>query len=199
MTLNLSPRTLFLPLLVACGGATTGEMEEEVVKDSPVLASISAATLGDECANSSMSAGAAKPSGDAERCAPGANCESFSCRASNVQIDFSLKAQAAVKVSIVKVVLVDEKSGASLDTLSVSQPTLWNGSNYVAWDEKVQRGPSNKVSYRMSSPKWSAIGSNGLRYDGTQQKYYINLTVKTDYSEFTIRSGTLSREPEIAT
>jgi hypothetical protein len=121
----------------------------------------------------------------------------------NVQIAFiASDATAPASVSISKVVLLDMKSGATLDTLEASSPGVWNGRSYETWNEKVTPGGDLRASYDLSTPDWSTIDSSSRRSSGTSSystPFKLRVTLLIDGAEMTIESDELQREPEVAT
>ena len=121
----------------------------------------------------------------------------------NVQIAFfASDATAPASVSIAKVLLVDSRTGATVDTLEASTPGVWNGRSYETWNEKVTPGGDLKASYQLTAPKWSAIDGNGTRTSGTSSysiPYKLRISLLIDGSEVTIDSEELQREPQVVT
>ena len=166
----------------ACGGAsepvpppsegtnpgTTGPETTPTENDQKVRAKIAAASLG---------SGGFGGSGSA-----------------NVQLAFVSEATAPATVAVVKVVLVDQRNGNAVETLTASSPSVWNGSTYVSWNEKVTPGGDLRASYDLTTPNWSAMGSGS--YSIT---YRLRVTLSIDGAEVTIESDNLQREPEVAT
>lgn len=121
----------------------------------------------------------------------------------NVQIAFvASDATSPASVAISKVVLLDMKSGQTLDTLEASSPGVWNGRAYETWNEKVTPGGDLRASYNLSTPDWSTIDSSAKRTAGTSSystPYKLRVTLLIDGTEITIESDELQREPEVAT
>lgn len=116
--------------------------------------------------------------------------------AANVQLAFVSEATAPASVSVVKVVLVDQTNASAVQTLQASSPSVWNGSTYVSWNEKVTPGGDLRASYDLTTPDWSAIATGKNAYSIT---YKLRVTLSIDGAEVTIESDNLQREPEVAT
>lgn len=161
-----------------------------------VDATISAATLGDECGGS---AGAPAQGDVAGRCAdesgfaPG-GCGG--CQASNVQIAFtSGDGSNPAKIEILGVTLNDASDGSEVDQLEASNPQRWNTSGgYTAWDQTIAPKTELKASYTLSSPAWSTMSDTSY-----SRKFRLRVTVKVDGSTVVLQSAVLSREPAVAT
>lgn len=161
-----------------------------------VDATISAATLGDECG-----ASAAPAQGDvAGRCAPSesgfAPGGCGGCQQSNVQISFSASdGSAPAKIEILAVTLHDANDGAEVDQLEVSNPQKWSSSGgYSSWDQTIAPKTELKASYTLSSPAWSTMSDTSF-----SRKFRLRVTVKVDGTQVVLQSAILSREPAVAT
>ncbi|MDB5215194.1 MAG: hypothetical protein JWO86_3121 [Myxococcaceae bacterium] len=203
----------------ACtAGSTTGGLgasapvkQAEVTSPSSglkVTATISAVTLGEECANTPAAGGASCAAPSSPKAAdagsgdiaPG-GCGGF-CQGSNVQIAFTATAGTkAATVEIVSVTLHEASTGKLVDTLKSSKPQSWNGSTYAAWDQKVQPASELKASYDLTSPAWSTInGSDSSRTTNAYSTAYtLDVTLSIDGVEVTLESVAVNREPPVAT
>jgi hypothetical protein len=123
--------------------------------------------------------------------------------AANVQIAFfASDATSAASIAITKVILLDAKSGATVDTLEASSPGVWNGRLYETWNEKVTPGGDLRASYALTTPDWSTIESGAKRTTGTGSysiTYKLRISMLIDGTEITLESEELQREPEVAT
>lgn len=161
-----------------------------------VDATISAATLGDECASS----GAPAQGDVAGKCAPSesgfAPTGCGGCQQSNVQISFtSSDGSAAAKIEILAVTLHDANDGSEVDSLDASNPQKWNASGgYTAWDQTIAPKSELKASYTLSSPAWSTMSDTSY-----SRKFRLRVTVKVDGTQVVLQSAILSREPAVAT
>lgn len=186
-----------------------------------VTATISAVTLGEECANtpaagSKASTGiaasdcAAPPPSSAKEdagsgaggfaAAPG-GCGGY-CQSSNVQIAFTSTAGTkGATVEVVSVTLHDAQTGKLLDTLKSSKPQEWNGNGYAAWDQVVPPATELKASYDLTSPAWSTLnGSDSARTTNAYgTAYTLDVTLRIDGVEVTLESVAVNREPPVAT
>ena len=177
---------LLLVAMVGCTASQSGPIEpqQQVVVTPPVSgvkvsATIAAVTLGDGC-----SSGA-------------------SCADSNVQIAFNAEAGSnKTSIEVVKATVVDASSGELVDTLTSSDPQLWNGNGYAAWDQNVPAGGDLKASYTLSSPDWSKIDGKqtGRSMGGSYAKSFtLHLTLRIGGVEIILESSNLHRQPQFAT
>ena len=179
-----------------------------------VTATISAVTLGEECAASASSslAGDCAPSappstvdggsdgGGSAKGAPGGCGGTSYCQQSNVQIAFTAgKGTQSAKVEIVSVTLLDSETGNLLDTLKSSHPQVWSGNGYASWDETIKPAGDLKASYDLSAPAWSKLSASDSRLSSYSTKYKLHVTLRIDGVEITLESTDLSREPAVAT
>jgi hypothetical protein len=184
------------------GGSTSSPVDNGQLTSNSGLtvdATISAATLGDECGDSSSKAAPAQ--GDvAGTCA--ANESGFApsgcggCQASNVQISFtSGDGSIPAKIEILGVTLHDANDGSEVDQLEASSPQKWDSSGgYSAWDQTIAPKTELKASYTLSSPAWSTMSDTSYA-----RKFRLRVTVKMDGAAVVLQSAILSREPAVAT
>jgi len=194
--------------LLACGGSTIGGIEPPEAKPTTsvvvrppaagleITATMIAASLGDDCGASSMTAGDA-PSGGA--CAPlpdggASSCTGhFVCQQSNMQLSFEAEgAGGPATVKIVSVRLLEVGTDKEVDALTARDPQAWDGTKYRAWDETLASGDEKRASYKLSAPRWN--GWNSYR-----SRYVIEVVLTLDGVRRTLRSSELAREPEVAT
>jgi hypothetical protein len=182
-----------------------------------VTATISAVTLGDQCAASSTSSGfagdcAPAPTQMADAGAEGGAAKSppsntgcggpSYCQQSNVQIAFTAGAGTqSAKVEIVTVTLLDSATDKVVDTLKASHPQVWSGNAYASWDESIKPAGDLKASYDLSAPAWSTLSgtSDSRTTSSYSTKYKLLVTLRIDGVEITLESTDLSREPPVAT
>lgn len=179
-----------------------------------VTATISAVTLGDECAGvatpGSSFAGTCAPAptpdggADSAKAAPSNGCGTPTsyCQQSNVQIAFTAGAGTRnAKIEVVDVTLYDVASGKVVDVLKSSHPQVWSGNGYAAWNEQLTPSTDLKASYDLSAPAWSTInGTSSARTTSTYSaKYKVYVTLRIDGVVVTLLSTDLSREPAVAT
>jgi hypothetical protein len=193
----------FAAVLFACSGGTgtiggSGSSSNPVdngeltsANGLSVEATISAATLGEECG------GSGAPSSDfAGRCASeSGDCGSY-CQQSNVQLSFtSGDGSTPAKIEILGVTLHDAGDGSELDQLEVSNPQRWAASGgYSAWDQTIAPKTELKASYTLSSPAWSTMSDQSY-----SRKFRLRVVVKIDGTQVVLQSAILSREPAVAT
>ena len=213
---------LGLAVFACTAGSTTGgtsapQTQAQVTSPSSglvVTATISAVTLGDECAKTPASslAGDCAPTqiadsgaegGGGQRPAPG-GCGGTSsyCQQSNVQLAFTAGAGSkSAKVEIVTVTLIDAASGKTVDTLTASHPQAWSVNSYASWDETIKPAGELKASYDLTAPAWSTLSgtSDSRTTSSYSTKYKLYVTLRIDGVEITLESTDLSREPPVAT
>lgn len=180
-----------------------------------VTATISAVTLGDECAAAAGTslAGDCAPStppsnvdsgadgGGSAKGVPG-GCGTSYCQQSNVQIAFTAgTGTQSAKVEIVTVTLLDSATGKVVDTLAASHPQAWSGNAYATWDQTIKPAGELKASYDLSAPAWSTLSgtSDSRTTSSYSTKYKLHVTLRIDGVEITLESTDLSREPPVAT
>ena len=181
-----------------------------------VTATISAVTLGDECAAAAGTslAGDCAPStppssvdggadgGGSAKGVPGGCGGTSYCQQSNVQIAFTAgTGTQGAKVEIVTVTLLDSATGNVVDTLKASHPQAWSGNAYATWDQTIKPAGELKASYDLSAPKWSTLSgtSDSRTTSSYATKYKLHVTLRIDGVEITLESTDLSREPPVAT
>ncbi len=179
------------------------EQDGRVTRDASVInieASISAASLADDCGSRAESPGLI---GD---CAPppedcvGDECNSYCgfCQQSNMQLSLNYKGHdGGAEVQIDKVELLDSTGKNVLDELNAYEPKIWNGDIYTAWDEFLP-APGSKVSYNLTAPDWKQIGS-GEAWQTYSMVFYLRVTLTMEGETVAITSDEIMREPEIVT
>lgn len=159
-----------------------------------VIVAVSAVTLGDEgCSTSSgVAAFAAPPQGD---CA--GDC-SFTCRGSSVQLSIVTGQQPANVV--VTAVRLKNAQGATVATLTPSNPRAWNAANgkYVSWNQLVFPATSLQVQYDLTSPTWSTISGARVGY-GYSETYKTEVDVTVNGVPRTLQGPDAQREPPVVT
>lgn len=187
--------------LARCGGVTPLEPSADAATGTPVTVTFVSASLSDDCGEARAGAALAD-------CAPAADagaglwggCGGF-CRQSSVQLLFAAGAgDASARVSVTAVYLLDAETGARLDTLTAREPTRWDEatSAYVAWDQSVAPSSEVRGSYKLSAPNWAALDGSGARRS-YQRRLRLEVVLRVDGAERTVRSGEITREPEVVT
>ena len=194
----LTRRAVALSLLSAAVVGACGPIDAPA-SGLTVDASITAVTLADNC----PSAAAARPAGDCAAVDAGAGLVGGCgfCRQSSAQL--ALTAGAGVgsaRIAVAAVRLVDATTGATLETLTAREPQVWNNATsvYAAWDETLAHDTTLRVSYKLSAPTWSALGSATDRLAYTR-RYRLEIVLTVDGVARTVRSTEITREPEIVT
>jgi hypothetical protein len=184
-----------------------------------ITATISAVTLGEECAATAGGGTSSAPStsncvsatppstkaadgGGASGIAPSDGCGSPSsyCQGSNVQIAFNATAGSqSATVEIVSVTLLDASTGKLVDTLHASKPQSWNGNAYTTWDQSIAAAGELKASYDLTSPAWSTLSGSDTSRTAYSTAYTLNVTLRIDGVEVTLESASVNREPPVST
>jgi hypothetical protein len=204
-----------LTALACTAGSSSGEPTINGSADAPrqktitaptsglvVTATVSAVTLGDECATAAagkgVAAGTCAPSDSGADAASGCGGPSY-CQPSNVQLAFTAAAGTkSAKIEVLDVTLLDQASAQILDVLTASHPQVWSGNAYAPWDELVTPSSDMKTSYDLSAPAWSTLNAKSptSTYSTT---YKIYVTLRIDGVKLTLQLVDLSREPAVAT
>jgi hypothetical protein len=152
-------RALVLVALAACGGSSSD-------KDG-VIVKLASVTLGSDCGdNGSMPPPVEPPPEAREERREAANMAASSeaypgaaptnyCSQTAIQFAFSADHNTPVRVKVVE--LLDGK-GKYLQDLATRRPSKWDGSKYVAWDEKLAPKSPVSASYALASPDWEKLG-----------------------------------------
>ncbi len=169
-------------LFAACGAPTPVPCGANFVD-----ASLSSATLANDCPNASP---AAK---DAAGICLSDPCPSL-CRQTSIQLAFVSHDSMAATIEILAVRLVDPATGKVLDTLKSREPQRWSGEQYVAWDQQLAPGAALKATYKLSAPTY-ASDANSRLYEKT---YRVEVDVSIDGGVRTLTVDA-QREPEVVT
>jgi hypothetical protein len=118
------------------------------------------------------------------------------CDFSNVQLSLSSESiGSVVHVQIGKVALLDAATGTELQTLSAYTPVIWNGTQYVAWDESVAPSSQVKASYTLSPPAWSTLDPS-FSYS---HQYKVRIEVDAGGATVVLESPPVTRPAPFAT
>ena len=180
-----------------------------------VTATISAVTLGEECAASASSslAGDCAPSappstvdggsdgGGSAKGAPGGCGGTSYCQQSNVQIAFTAgKGTQSAKVEIVSVTLLDSSNGSVVDTLDASTPQVWNGGGYVPWNQRIAPGGDLKASYQLTAPDWARMNKTSTGSTSAYARSFkLRVKLRIDGVDVLMQSTDLHQEPVFQT
>lgn len=123
------------------------------------------------------------------------------CQQTSMQLYFRASAPASVKVK--KVELLDV-AGKYLQDLTPRLPTQWNGSAYVAWDEKVVGGNTQvSASYALAAPNWDRLGG---RMTAQTRSYHLRVVIAVGDAEHTLEKMSITPvvievhpEPDVVT
>lgn len=197
----LTRRAVVLSLLSAAVVGACGPIDAPA-SGLTVEASITAVSLADDCR--SAAAAAPRPAGDCASVDAGAGlvggCGGF-CRQSSAQLTLTAGAGVgSARIAVAAVRLVDATTGATLETLTAREPQAWNNATsvYAPWDETLAHDSTLRVSYKLSAPTWSTLGSATDRFAYTR-RYRLEIVLTVDGVARTVRSTEITREPEIVT
>lgn len=118
------------------------------------------------------------------------------CEQTSMQL--SLKAPAGEQVTVKKVELLDA-NGKLINELAATAPKKWDGSAYVAWDEKLAAGDDVVVAYALGAPDWNKIGG---RYAANGKTFQLRVTLAVGNTEKVIEKQAVSAahiEPAVPT
>lgn len=200
---------LCLLALSACSGATPLNEPDAATADVAsaqltVSAAIASASLANDCPSGGSSglADCARIARDGG--ASDSACGSF-CRQTNLQITFTVASigtpppfEPALPLSITSVRLIDQATGAELDTLTPREPQRWEGAQYVPWDNTLRGYGETRASYKLTAPNWNRIGS-GNTWSTYGRAFRLEVTVSVNGQTLVLRSGELMRAPEVVT
>lgn len=196
--------------LSACSGATPlNEPDASTADVASARLTVSAAIASASLANDCPSGGSSGIAADCARIARdgGASdsaCGSF-CRQTNLQITFTVASvgtpppfEPTLPLSITSVRLIDQATGAELDTLTPREPQRWEGAQYVTWDNTLRGYGETRASYKLTAPNWNRIG-NGNTWSTYGRAFRLEVTVSVNGQTLVLRSGELMRAPEVVT
>jgi hypothetical protein len=157
-----------------------------------VGASISSASLADDCASSGLADGAG-------RCAPDAPCPSF-CQQSQMQLllEAGDDGTEAVTIEVMEVRLIDAATGRVLQNLTPREPQKWVSDFYQPWDGLIAPSEELQASFKLSAPDWATIGG-GEPWGTYGMRFKIQVRLRVDGVDRMIESAEISRDPEVAT
>lgn len=157
-----------------------------------VAATISSATLADDCSDERLGLIA----GD---CAEDAEDGCGFCRQSTVYLQLEAsEGDGAVPVEVLEIRLIDLESGGVVDTLSAADPEIFGDDVYTTWDATIEAGETLDVRYPTSAPDWATIGG-GDAWSTHGMEFRIEMRVRIDGIERTLEFAPAMREAEIVT
>lgn len=180
-----------------CIGGSTG-LSTSPAPGFTVEASVLSASLAEDCpsATAPRLSGACAQTRDAG--AGDSACGGY-CQQSNLQLSLVASAgPGTAAVEVVSVRLLDATSGAALGTLASREPQQWSGSMYVAWDQVIEGGDNLRVSYKLSAPAWATLTS-GTGFAAYSRRFVLEVSLRIGGGVRVIRSGEITREPQIVT
>ena len=198
----------FFVVAAACSSQSTGTAEETTPQNPTtvttpssnleVKATLTAATLGEDCGEAKGSAGISAD------CAPspdGGSCGGTSfCQQSNMQFTFAVSGSTgSAKVQIVSAKLFVKGEADPFDTLDSREPQVFTSNAYAAWDEVLVPGPEVKASYKLSAPDWNALSKRSSGTSLYSQEYELEVVISIDGVKRTMRISALYREAQVAT
>ena len=195
-------RAAVLAMFAACGGNTSDK--------GGVFVELASITLADDCGTSGYMPPPSKPPPEARQeksagaeasevyCPPGGDCGDRyrGCAQTSMQLAFSAPTAAIVKVK--KVELLDGM-GKYIQDLAPRLPSRWNGSAYVAWDEKLDGGKPLSTSYALAAPNWAKLGG---RMEAQSKKYHLHVVVTVDDREHSLEKQSIQpavMQPDVVT
>jgi hypothetical protein len=118
------------------------------------------------------------------------------CELTQVQLSFSsASGNSAAHVQIPAVALLDGMTGTKLQTLSAYTPVVWNGTQYVDWDQSIPPSSQLRVNYTISPPTWSTLGPS-FTYS---HPFTLEPTILVDGASVTLESPPLTRPAPLST
>ena len=148
--------------------------------------SIASVTILEDCVNEALDEGLTEDSDSEDGWVQ-------PCRQSTMQI--AITGQGAVTSNFtIKEVRLLGPDDAVLSVVASREPSLWNGSQYSSWDQKVAPKTDIKASYKLSLGDWSSI-EKALGRNSYGPLFVIEADVAIDAVPMTIRSGKVAREP----
>jgi hypothetical protein len=118
------------------------------------------------------------------------------CDYSKIQLSFKGgTGGSTAHVTISKAAILDAVSGAELQSLNVYTPLVWNGVQYVAWDENIAPSSDLKTSYTLSPPNWTGVDPT----NSYSRKYRVRVDLSIDGALLSLESDVLTRDPPVAT
>lgn len=96
------------------------------------------------------------------------------------------------RVDIRSVRLLDNHGGV-LANLAVSEPRLWDGSQFNTWDGTIPSGQTLQVNYRLHGIDWNAIP------DSYARTYKVKLTVDVGNASAELISAETGRQAMVVT
>lgn len=186
-------RFSLLALSLALMGALPSCVSSHSSEPSLVVhASISSATLADECTDADD-----EPTGLTD-CAEGESDCGF-CRQTSVHLDIAAEGdEGEVPFEVVEIRLVSLADGSVVDTLSPGAAEVFDEDLYTDWDETIGAGEALDVRYPTEAPDWGTIGGgDSWRTHGMQ--FRIEMRVRIDGVERDLSLEPVSREAEIVT
>jgi hypothetical protein len=123
------------------------------------------------------------------------------CDFSKIQLSFTPSGgNATAHVKITKVAILDSVSGAELQSLTAYTPLVWNGAQYVPWDESIPSGAPLKASYTLSPPTWNWPAAADATSSGPYSRQYrVRVELTIDGAPATLQSEPVSQAPVVAT
>lgn len=140
----------------------------------------------------SMAPGAAMPA------RPGESMGRRACPQSTMVVELTSRAAAEAKVEIVAIALRDVQSNATVGDVVARAPTKFEGSGYVAWNERIAAGAKLNASYKLRPPSWSNVATAlGGGVDTRDRPFELEVTFAIDGKPQTVRSTEFRRPPEL--
>jgi hypothetical protein len=145
---------------LACGGKTEPGTTTPPATTAKVDISIASVALADDCGHGPTvappeptPAPAPAPAAASQDIAAGAamSMAKRACQQSSIQLRVANSTDAASKVTVQKVEILDE-AGNKVAELTPRDPSRWADDSYQTWDEQVGASETLAVSYALSAP-----------------------------------------------
>lgn len=143
----------------SCGGAADPDTVPPTNKATTLEVSIASVTLADDC-GTGPTAIPSEPAATMDEAAGGsmggasAKSQAYgdrACEQSSIQLRVANSTDAASKVVIQKVEVLDD-AGTVVAELTPRAPSRWDNDAYQAWDEQVAPSQVLQVSYALTAP-----------------------------------------------
>lgn len=192
-------RAAILIALAACGGSKSD-------KDG-VAVSLASVTLADDCGEHGYRPPPAEPPPEArQQRGEAAASESVAdrsagalysgCSQTSIQISFSADHATPVRIKVVE--LLDGR-GRYLQDLPARSPSRWDGSKYVAWDEKLEPTKPVSASYALAAPKWELVGGRSKAQGQTLNVHVVVVIGTIEHSLEKQFVMPVQRSPDVVT
>lgn len=207
--------TLFV--VGACARETGSEQPKLAPPGPEVAVELAGVTLAEDCAPGRTTKPLVPPSGDSAGtrpgpaaakpseatasavCARGANCGLPQPACEQTQMQLAIQAHGQRSSLKIKRIELLDKDGKVVGELTAREPSRWQDSRYVAWDEAIA-GQDLVASYKLTAPDWDKLTKG--RWNAASHRFQLRVTVTIGNRERTIERQSITPampEPEVAT